>query len=557
MKSDEFDHLPLDDLFMILLHKKIMNKTGGAKRQAKKYYLDQYRRTGVIPKPLLLAGKGIMEGRKCSGRPRVLTAQITKRFVDMVKASSDPLDDRFIFISRNGRTIKNYHFWLEEEFNQTISLAALRRYAKEQKLKIYLEKQDFDDEPDAPATCFKDVGVFDLIQVDGCRFRYFKIRSENTWAKPQVIEFYDTGSRYMMAMDACFSESSQNSIDIFSQFLLSTPFPDKTIRFRPDNAKGFLNLKRPINELNLKYSVPEGFFLQSDFSRFNAPKDKVHLESSHRSLHNFEMRIIKFFEKRIVTTEAGYIFKKNRREKITITLLDIDLEHLRKSGILESYRQEHNTQKHYFSVDGKISAWAPAEKFETGLSENRLISINPNDVKHFMKYGFDKIKATVSKKGTLIFQNRTYYVAVGAENFSRHKSTKVHVSVLPGKLFLFEYKEDGLLLGEALCQEPFDKPDKQTLLMEANEAELIIGYLESKQMVVDRVTLIQIHHKGLTLDITQTIYENNQKRYVAYSNKLRQPETITAKALFNAFILDCERLLCREHVVDYAPCQTI
>ena len=240
-----------------------------------------------------------------------------------------------------------------------------------------------------------------------------------------------------------------------------------------------------------------------------------------------------------------------------ITLLDIDLEHLRKSGVLESYRQEHNKRKHYFSVNSKISAWAPAEKFETGLSENRLISINPNDVKHFMKYGFDKIKATVSKKGTLIFQNRTYYVAVGAENFSRHKSTKVHVSVLSGKLFLFELKEDGLLLGEALCQEPFEKPDKQTPSMEANEAELIIDYLESKQMVVDRVTLIQIHHKGLTLDITQTIYENNQKRYVAYSNKLRQPETITAKALFNAFILDCERLLCREHVVDYAPCQTI
>ena len=89
-----------------------------------------------------------------------------------------------------------------------------------------------------------------------------------------------------------------------------------------------------------------------------------------------------------------------------------------------------------------------------------------------MKYGFNKIRATVSKKGTLIFHNRTYYVAVGVENFSRHKSTRVHVSVLSGKLFLFEYKEDGLLLGEALCQEPFDKPDKQTLLMEANEAEL-------------------------------------------------------------------------------------
>ena len=54
---------------MILLHKKLMDKKGSAKRRAKKYYTDQYKKTGVIPKPLQLAGQGIMEGRKCSGRP--------------------------------------------------------------------------------------------------------------------------------------------------------------------------------------------------------------------------------------------------------------------------------------------------------------------------------------------------------------------------------------------------------------------------------------------------------------------------------------------------------
>ena len=58
--------LALDDQFIILLHKKIMDKKGSAKRRAKKYYMDQYKKTGIIPKPLLLAGRGIMEGRKCS-----------------------------------------------------------------------------------------------------------------------------------------------------------------------------------------------------------------------------------------------------------------------------------------------------------------------------------------------------------------------------------------------------------------------------------------------------------------------------------------------------------
>ena len=554
IEKDDFDHLPLDDQFVILLHKKIMNKTGGAKRRAKKYYTDQYRKTGIIPKPLLLAGKGIMEGRKCSGRPLVLTDQIKKRFVDMVKASSDHLDNRFIFITRKGRTIKNYHAWLEEEFNQKISLPALRRCVRGKKLKVYLDKPDFDEEEDL-SFCFKDEPVFDLIQVDGCKFRYFKIRhKDNTWRKPQVIEFYDTGSRLMFVLESYFSESSQNSVDIFSRFLLSTSFPEKKIRIRPDNAKGFLNLKRPINELNIKYSLPNGFYLQPDFSRINAPKDKVHLESSHRSLHNFEMRIIKYFENRITRTEPGYIYRNGKKEKITVTYLDIDLEQLRKSGLLESYRREHNEQKHYFSSDGEISAWVPAEKFDAGFSKNKLLTFVPDDVRHFMKYGFDKIKATVSKKGIITFNNQTYLVAVGAENFSRHKSTKVYISDFSDKLFIFEYKDDGILLGEALCRKPFNKPAKQQPTLESNEVELIIAYLEEQKMVADRTLLIKIHHQGLTLGVAKSIYTHNKDRYISYSSKLRQPEKITGKALFNAFMLDCERQLLNNRIVYYAAC---
>ena len=99
MKDKDLDRLPLDDRFVILLHKKIMDKTGSAKRRAKKYYTDQYRKTGIIPKPLLLASKGIMEGRKCSGRKRAITDPVKKRFIEMVKASCDHFDDRFIFVA--------------------------------------------------------------------------------------------------------------------------------------------------------------------------------------------------------------------------------------------------------------------------------------------------------------------------------------------------------------------------------------------------------------------------------------------------------------------------
>ena len=79
----DISSLPLDDQFAILLHKKIMHKSGSAKRQAKKYYIDQYKKTGVIAKPLILAAQGIMEGRRCSGRPRSLDSSVKKRFIEM------------------------------------------------------------------------------------------------------------------------------------------------------------------------------------------------------------------------------------------------------------------------------------------------------------------------------------------------------------------------------------------------------------------------------------------------------------------------------------------
>ena len=75
---EDISQLSLDDQFMILLHKQIMAKTGSAKRRAKKYYLDQYKKTGIIPKPLLLAAAGIMEGRRCSGRSQNVGVDLAK-----------------------------------------------------------------------------------------------------------------------------------------------------------------------------------------------------------------------------------------------------------------------------------------------------------------------------------------------------------------------------------------------------------------------------------------------------------------------------------------------
>ena len=547
------DDLTVDERFHLLLHKKIMNKKGSAKRRAKKYYKDQYKKTGVIPAPLLLAEKAIMEGRKCSGRPRSLDEQARKRFIEMVKASCDHSNQDFIFITQKARTIKNYHHWLEQEFKRPISLPALRRCVARENLKPYLNMPDFEEDI-ATKHCFVPEPVFDLIQMDGCQLRYLRIKNDNGyWQRPIVIEFFDTGSRYMFILDAYFSESNWNSVDLFSRYLLSTPLPQKKIRLRPDNAKGFLNLKRTINALNLSHSIPGGFYMQPDFSRVHAAKDKAHLESSHRSLHNFEIRIIKAFEDRIVKTAPSILFTRGKKTKITVTFLDISIHDLRASPLLEEYRDEQNNTKHYFSENGKTSSWVPAQKladyFRTGPE---TITLSPEQVKEYMRYGFPKTKATVSKKKIIRYCNQDYYVTTGIQSFSSHKSTPVHISKYNDKLFIFESKADGLLLGEAIAQKPPERMVKSTREPHVSELEQIIAFLEKHSMIVDRPALIETYHKGLSLDKARNIFQLNQQRYDNYAKKMRQPEKRKGSALFNAFLLDCQNHLRKTHVAPYA-----
>lgn len=543
-EQPDISTLSLDDQFMILLHKKIMNKTGSAKRRAKKYYVDQYKKTGIIPKPLHLAGRGIMEGRKCSGRPRALSCDVKNRFIEMVKASCDADDDNFIYVTRKARRISIFHKFLEEEFQKKLSIHALRRLVRQENLNLYLKKPDF-DEPQMAKGFFNPEDIFDLVQVDGCKFQYIKIKDENgKWCKPQVIEFYDTGSRYMFVLEFYFSETSLNALDLFTRFLLDVPFPKKRVRLRPDRAKGFLNLKRPIHELNIKYSLPDGFYMEPDFTGRKSPKHKVHLESSHRSLHHFEIRIIKKFEDKIVKTDPGWAFKGNKKEPITVTCLDISIEQLRQSRMLELYRREHNESVHRFSEGGKTLKWVPSQKLLAYLSDRQSMEFDPDHIDAFIRYGFDKRKAVVSTQKTITCDKQKYTVVVGAEKFSSHKSTTVQVSRHNNKLYIFEHKKDGVFLGEALCQQPSEKPksvvEKSEKRLKQNEVEQVAGYLEKRQMSVDMNSLISCYQSGLTFNIAKAVFENNTKRYDRLAAKLHELDR-AGFVRFNAFIIDYNR----------------
>ena len=130
------------------------------------------------------------------------------------------------------------------------------------------------------------------------------------------------------------------------------------------------------------------------------------------------------------------------------------------------------------------------------------------------RYGgfvFYKKKATVSKDKTIICNKQKYAVVVGAEKFSSYKSTPVKISHYRDKLYVFEDNKDGICLGEAVCQQPSQKPrsvtEKAEKRLKKNEMEQICGYLEDKQMSVDMKSLVSCYQSGLTFSIAKAIFE--------------------------------------------------
>jgi len=123
--------------------------------------------------------------------------------------------------------------------------------------------------------------------------------------------------------------------------------------------------------------------------------------------------------------------------------------------------------------------------------------------------------------------------------------TAVKVSYYKEKLLIFENKNDGVWLGEAMRQGPSKRPEsvekKAQVRLQSNEVEQIAAFLEGKGLSVDLTVLIQKYHQGLTLSCAQKIYQQHQDRYQQYPLKLPQDLDIVGTALFNAFIIDCER----------------
>lgn len=514
--------------FEVLLHRKVCGKPKATQRSLKAYYTKIFKDTGEVPPALF-----VTEGRRFSGKKSTLSNDIKSRFIDMVIKSADQ-GDIFNYYTKDQRKVTVFHQNLEKEFGQKIEINRLYSLVRSCNLRPYLEINDDDEAVKKMPGFFKSEAVGSIIQMDGVEADYVEIYADGKWRKPIWIEFMDLGSRKLLAMHAYLSESSHNSVDIFMRFLGGNEFAHRQMNIRPDQAGGFRNLKRPMHELNQLYSVPDGFVFIDDFARAGTPKDKAHLESSHRAVHkNLERSIIEHFKDKIdsqykKTKKVGNVMKN-----VTVTRLNISLDDLNASGMTEAYMHRHNSLRHRFSEDGVTRTWIPDERWNDHLAASQTFKFKQEDIDLCRRYGYEKAKATISKEGSITYLKRKFFVE-DKSLWSRSSSTPVKVSLIDDKLAIFKDSDDGWFLGEAKAPQAPVKPqsiidkeqDKVEKIHIENEFYSIAKLLQAAGMIVDigkedkGGKLHQMQANGLTIDVTQQLLDADRAAYERYAGTI-------------------------------------
>lgn len=549
----QLDPLSADD-FEKLLELKLKNAKPSSRRALRKYYREQYAQNGVVPNALRPVNNAIASCGKAGnvGRKRLLDDVVYQRFITMVKESADVTNIR-TFATRAHRKVTYYHQRLEREFAIQIPINQLYSVVRSHpQLKDWLAQAD-DGVTGAvkPPQFFKAAPVGELVQMDGVEADYLAIWDNGKWVTPTWIEFFDQGSRKLLAMHAYLSESSENSVDIFTRFLADNAFPCLEMSIRPDNAGGFKNLRRPMKELNLRIDRPEKFMFVDDYARAGKPKDKAHLESSHRAVHLFERFIIDHFQERI----AGQYQKRKQNadgsfKTVTVTQLQISLDELNDSSLIADYMHKHNAQKHRFTDNGIQKTWIPDEKWEQALKTHDSFYWKPEHIELCRIYGHTKTVATISKDGLIQYQKQKYSVADKAL-WSSSSSTKIKISFVDGKLAIFKNSDDGVLLGMALpLQAPVysekaaeHKAAKVAKLNDERGYVAIAGALLDVGMVVNDSRLGKFVKDGLTFEATLYLLDQHQAKYA------KRPGLFS----FNQFISDAESYLAAHKPQKFVP----
>lgn len=517
---------------------KVKDKPASTARSLRAYYRKQFQQTGKVPMALC-----VKEGRRYAGKRRQISRDIETRFVDMVIRSADS-SDIFNYYTQDQRKVTVFQRQLEKEFSRKIPIHQLYTVVRACNLAPYLSKQDDEIDDEKTPGFFKAEPVGALVQMDGVEADYLEIQDGDRWRKPIWIEFMDMGSRKLLAMHAYLSESSENSVDIFMRFLDGNAFAHAPMKIRPDNAGGFLNLKRPLHELNKKYARDRGFIFLDDFSRAGTPKDKAHLESSHRKAHkDLERGIINHFKDRIHSQYKKQKKVGNRMKTVTVTRLSISLDELNASGETEAYMRRHNSEKHRFTEDGVQRIWAPADRWDAYITASDTFKFKTKDIELCRRYGYTKAKATIDKNGCITYQKRKYYVA-DQSHWNRQSSTSIKVSLIGDHLAYFSPHDDGEWLGDA---QPLKTPEKSQKIIDREQAKVVkiitenefantVKALKDHGMIVDEGCdnkggkLRKMLDEGLTLDGVNQLLAEHGEKYRQYAG------TIVAFNLFASHV---------------------
>lgn len=549
---------PGDNDFETLLHRKLQGKPKDKQRSLRWYYRNQYTQTGIIP-AALQDHHSSGDGRKTAGRKSTLDPAIVHRFIVLVKRSSEKNDIQNYYTAAHCK-VSIFHRELEYEFKQTIPINYLYRLVKKHGLSHYFERMDDNDHKNAKAPSYiTSEPVGHSLLLDGVGADYLTVNGANGKPiYPWWINFMDYGSRRIMAIHAYTSESNEASVDILNRYLIENRHAHQTVKLRPDNAKGFLNLKRCITEINIrKKARPDGYTLIDDFSRVGTPVDKAALESSHRALHTFERYIINRFKDRIAYQHIKSKKFGNEFRNITVTHLNISLDELNASGIIQDYQRQHNHQPHRPVVNGKQTSWLldaqgeperdsdgkkikwiPETLWQRHLAAQDTFTFDETDLEAMRIYGYSKHKGTITKHGYISHNSEKYHVA-DRSLYSTRASTTIQYSVLGnGKLALFNAQQDGAYLGEAIALQATEKPQKiieleQKKIQKAGETAQysnLISHFAALDMLYNEDDIKQLMAQGLTEDMTKTALAN-PKIYLQ-ENKIKQYHYFKAEAKY-------------------------
>ena len=536
-------NVPIEEIFEKLLHKKSLNRTPQASRQIKRYYTKQFNALGrkEVPKGLLA-----QEGRKNSGKmAKQLPAKIEARFVEMVKESSDP-DNGAAFLSRSYRKVCHFHKVLEHEFDCKINIRRLYKAKKANGLLKYFDRPDFDEDDVQKNNhrFFKSEEVLALVQMDGSWCKSFKIKKGEGYKQPIVITLFDTGSRCVLAKEFYFSESSENSIDVLIRWL-KQPLPKQKIKFRPDNAGGFLNTNRAFQEINYKYSEKGGFVFDFNPAHVYSPKEKVHIERQYGEFRTFEAWIQERIKDRYAKMEAGYVDVNGKKEHRRLKCYDITLEEIQDRKIIDEYIASYNNRLHRFTENGVQKQWIPNERMASYLEGKELIHIEADLLDKLVQYGMQKDDGKVRKEGHITYKKREWVVTSG--DFSRVKSTPVKFSLSGDRLLIFSPEKGGIKIGEARMKTAPAAKDIEAAHKRSEKRvaeihkkiegsnvnyEKVLARFKEFGMIVPEASLERLFQDGLTLDITNALLEAHETKY---RNRMTGR---WANMVFNLFISD-------------------